>query len=387
VRPRLRRALLWTCLALGVGLVAASAWALFWTFYNPRVPLAAPVVVTRPAPAGDGEITVVLGGDFAPTDAASHLIEQHGWRYPYEATADLLQGADVAFANLEAPVTDSHDAFPLYKKYIYKVAPAALPAWQWLGLDVVSLAKNHVNDYRDRGVVDTVRHLDAAGIAHVGAGADETAARRPVIVDVGGTRIGFLAYLEESVEYNLYQRSYAVGDRVGAAKLDGRDLAEDVARLRPLVDVLVVSVHWGENYQPVTGEQEALARRMAALGVDVVAGHHPHDVQPVEIVGGTVVLYSLGNYAWGAPGRASLRIGLLARVRITPRHGDIPGRVAAVELVPIVTQNRIVRFQPRRLAAGEEGFLAPFLAGTRARGIQAAWDGEVVRVSVPARSR
>jgi poly-gamma-glutamate synthesis protein (capsule biosynthesis protein) len=348
------------------------------------VPLADPLVLSR-APSG-AEVTVVLGGDFAPTDAALPDIRERGYRYPYEATAGILRDADVAFANLEAPVTESTDEFPLYKKYVYRVEPAAVEAWKWLGLDVVSLANNHAGDYRDRGVVDTVRHLDAAALAHVGAGANETAARRPVIFDVGGTRIGFLAYLEDRAIYNLYLRAFAVGERVGCARFVRADVAEDVRRLRPLVDVLVVSVHWGENYAPVTTAQEEEGRWLADLGVDVVAGHHPHDVQPAEIRGGSVILYSLGNYAWGTPGWPHLRIGFLARLRVAPRAGDAPARLTAVELLPIATQNSLVRFQPRPIAEAEKDWLEPVLEATRRRGTTCTVGGTTVRIEPPART-
>jgi poly-gamma-glutamate synthesis protein (capsule biosynthesis protein) len=367
-------------IGLGAVLLAAGAWALFWTLYNPRVPLAEPVVVRRPAPAGD--ITVVLGGDFAPTDAAMPALREHGYRRPYEPTAAIVRSADVSFANLEAPVTDSDDPFPLYKKYIYKVDPIATEAWQWLGLDLVGLANNHVGDYRDRGVRDTLRHLDSAGIARVGAGASEAEARRPVVFDVGGTRIGFLAYLEDRVVYNLYFRTFAVAGRTGCARYLRADVEEDVRRLRPQVDVLIVTVHWGDNYSDVTAEQEEEARWLASLGVDVVAGHHAHDVQPVELRGRSVIFYSLGNYAWGTPGWPHLRVGLLARLHISPWRGRTGGRVERVELVPLATQNSIVNFQPRPLRPDELEWLDPFLAGSRARGTVLTLEGTTIRVDL-----
>jgi poly-gamma-glutamate synthesis protein (capsule biosynthesis protein) len=367
----------------GVLLLLVGGWALFWTLYNPAVALLEPVVVPRPT--SGREVVVVLGGDFAPTDAAMPMLRERGWRYPYEATAEILWSADVAFANLEAPVTESGDEFRLYKKYIYKVEPGAVEAWRWLGLDVVSLANNHMDDYRDRGVLDTVRFLDAGGITHVGAGADESAARRPVIFDVGGTRIGFLAYLEDRIGYNLYFRAYAVGERVGCARFVRADVEEDVRRLRPRVDVLIVSVHWGENYAGVTDDQLEDGRWLADLGVDVVAGHHAHDVQPLEVRGRSVIFYSLGNYAWGTPGWPQLRIGFLARLHVTPRIADAPGRLTAVELLPIVTQNGIVQFQPRPLRPEEREWLDPFLAGTRALGTGVTVEGTTVRVGYPGR--
>ena len=379
-RPPYRRRLV-ALGALTALLCAAGGWVLFEALYDPRVPLAPPSVVHRPR-AGD-EITVVFGGDFAPTDAAMPLIREHGWRYPYEATAALLREADVSLLNLEAPVTESDDRFPLYKKYIYKVEPAALATWQWLGLDAVALANNHVGDYRDRGLQETVQYLDAAGIAHAGAGMDETAARRPLIFDVDGTRIGYLAYLEDHPGYRMYLRSFATGGGAGCARLTRADVAEDVRRLRPLVDVLVVGVHWGENYRDVTPDQQRTGHWLAGLGVDVVAGHHAHDIQPLEVHGRTLILYSLGNYAWGTPGWPQLRVGFLARLHITPRWGPAAGRIRAVELLPLATQNAIVRFQPRPIRPDERAWLDGFLEGSRARGVKVELEGTTVRVEFP----
>lgn len=370
---RVRLGLLWTAIVLGTIFLVAGSWALFWTVYNPRVPLAEPRIVSR-TPRGD-EVTVILGGDFAPADAAMPFIRSHGYRYPYLGTAEILRSADVSFANLESPVTSSKQRFPLPRKYFYRVEPAAIAAWQWLGIDLVSVANNHMRDYRTRGFLDTLRNLDAAGIAHVGGGATETEARRPVIFDVGGTRIGFLGYLKKSPIYNLYLRLFAVGDRPGCAQLNREDVSEDIERLRPLVDLLIVSVHWGKNYAPVDARQEELGRWLADLGVDVVAGHHAHDVQAVETRGKSVILYSLGNYAWGAPGRPDFRIGLLARLRIRPARDGVPAEISSVELIPIATQNRIVRFQPRPIQQSETDWLGPLIDASAALGTKLRVEG------------
>ncbi len=380
-RSPLLRVLRWVGLGFAALILLFFAWALFWTFYNPTVDQAEPLIVVR-TPNRPDEITVVLGGDFAPTDVSLKIIRRRGYRYPYLRTARILRQADVSFLNLESPVTTWSHQFPLYKKYLYRVHPHATEAWQWLGLDLVSLANNHMVDYRQRGLTDTVRHLDRASIAHVGAGKNETAARRPVIFKVGSTRIGFLAYLESRIFWNLYLRTYAVGDRVGCARFERSDVARDIKRLRPLVDVLIVSVHWGDNYVGISSAQKSAGRWLTSLGVDVVAGHHSHDVQGVEVRGRRVILYSLGNYAWGTPGRRHMRIGLLARLRIAPRQGKQPGRLRSVELLPIVTQNRIVRFQPRRLRHKELPWLDKLLKPSRKMGTQLTVEGTTVHVGL-----
>ncbi|MCC7539293.1 MAG: CapA family protein [Deltaproteobacteria bacterium] len=380
-RPR-RRALRSVLVVLGTVLAAIGVGALVKTLWNPSVSLLPPRVERR-VPTGS-VVTVVLGGDFAPTDAAMPIIRRRGYRYPYLATASIFREADVAFANLESPVTESTDAFWPWKDYIYRVEPEAIEAWQWLGLDVVSLANNHIIDYRARGVHDTLEHLRGARLAQIGAGRDEAEARRPVIFDVGGTKIGLLAYLEHRAAFDLYLDTFAVGGDAGCAQLNRADVEEDVRRLRPLVDVLVVSVHWGDNYAPLNGTQEHYGRVLAELGVDVVAGHHPHIAHPVEWIGRTLVLYSLGNYAWGTPGSNDLKFGLIARLAIRPRRGGRRGAIEAVDLLPIATQNREIHFQPRPLRHDEMTWLDPLIADSRARGTELTRVGNQLRVELPA---
>lgn len=368
------------CLAAVMGTATFVAVLLF---YNPDVDLGPPRVVHRPG--HPGPITVVMGGDTAPTDAAMPLLEQHGYRYPYLATQSLLRDADIAFLNLEAPVTLSDEPTLLPKKYIYKIHPQALEAWQWLGVDVMSLANNHMADYRMDGVLDTVQYLDAAGIGRVGGGTTEADARTPMIFDVGGTRIGFLAYQENRLDLSVWYRSFAVGPSPGCARFIREHVEKDVRRLRPLVDILVVSVHWGDNYKDVSYQQEDAGRWLADLGVDVVAGHHAHDVQSFETRGRSLILYSLGNYAFGTIGRDTLRVGFLARLSIQPRTPEESARITDVELLPLLTQNRMVNYQPRPLRPEESGFLDKVLAASAARGTRTTFDGTVVRVEMPER--
>jgi poly-gamma-glutamate synthesis protein (capsule biosynthesis protein) len=376
-----RRLLRGLGITVGAGVALILVWALFWTLYNPRVPLAAPLHVSRSA---RGEVvTVLLGGDTAPQHDAMPGIRAHGYGWPYRPTAGLFRAADVTFLNVEAPVTDTADALPRYTRYRHRVRPAAAAAWAELGLTVAGLANNHLVDRATTGLLDTVRHLEAAGIAPVGCGANEAAARRPVIVDVGGTRIGFLAYLEDGLFNNLWLRIFAVGRRPGCARLLRSDVTEDVRRLRPQVDVLVVSVHWGRNYTPLTASQKRLGRWISDLGVDVVAGHGPHHAYGVERRGRRVILYSLGNYALGAFGSPALRVGLLARLEVRSRRGDAPGRLSGVELIPLATQNRIVGFQPRPLGSGELGWVTPLLEESRGHATPVEVVGTRLRIPLP----
>ena len=208
---------------------------------------------------------------------------------------------------------------------------------------MVSLANNHVADFGTKGVLDTMASLDAAGVAHCGAGRSDTAARRPAIVQVNGLRIGFLSVMQR---YDMYvaEDVYAHRGNPGPARLRISRLRPDIEALRPEVDLCVVLVHWGRNYRDTTPLQQRLAEQITAAGADLVVGHHPHVAQPVEMRNGVPVLYSLGNAAFGTKGRfggVHPPYGLVAVVDVEPH------RVLQLTLHPILVDNTVVNYQPR----------------------------------------
>lgn len=327
-------------------LVALGHLLLLW-LWNPRVSVPAPrqAALTweaeldrRPA----SEVTVLLGGDTAPTDAATPLLLQNGYEYPFARTLDLLRGAHLAVVNLEAPVTTSERAFALFKNYTYKINPRAVQALRWAGVDAVSLGNNHTLDFGLQGLTDTLKHLRRGGIVPFGAGHSASDARRGVVFNVKGTRVGLLSYLEDSLMHSVYVRSFAWGGNPGVARMEAPNLRQDLARLRREADVVIVMVHWGRSYTGVTAIQRLYGRLMVDWGADVVVGHHPHIHHPVGLHRGRPILYSLGNYAFGTPGQDWFRHGMLARLVLRQR------RVRRVELIPLLVQNREVLFQPDR---------------------------------------
>jgi poly-gamma-glutamate capsule biosynthesis protein CapA/YwtB (metallophosphatase superfamily) len=286
-------------------------------------------------------------GDTMLGGAAQHVVEQHGYGCPLDDIRPLWSDADLVVANHEAPLTRQPKrmvkADTGRARYWYKADPESAHALKAYGVDVVSLANNHVGDFGPDGVLDSMAALDSAGIAHCGAGATDTAARRPVMVDVGGLRIGFLSVMQRYEMY-LADGLYARRGNPGPARLRVSRLGPDIRALREEVDLCVVLVHWGRNYRPVTSLQRRLARMMRAAGADLVVGHHPHIAQHVEVVAGVPVFYSLGNAAFGTVGRFGADhppYGLVGVVDVQ-RH-----RVVGVDVRPMLVDNQRVRFRPR----------------------------------------
>jgi GNAT superfamily N-acetyltransferase len=290
--------------------------------------------------------TIAFLGDTLLGGAAQPFLDEYGHAYALRRIQHLWAGADLVVANHEGPLT--HRTSPGAKldtgrkRYWYRADPESARTLADSGVGVVSLANNHVTDFGPEGLADTLTALDDAGIRHCGAGPDARAARRPVVVEVGGMRVGLLSLMQRYQMY-LEERMYATPERPGVALLRPSRLAKDIGRLRDRVDLCVVLVHWGRNYKPLTELQQRLAVQMVAAGADLIVGHHPHVPHPVDSIGGVPVLYSLGNGPFGSPGRyhsGRPPYGLIARVDVEPH------RVVDLDIDCIHVDNSVVHFQP-----------------------------------------
>jgi poly-gamma-glutamate synthesis protein (capsule biosynthesis protein) len=351
-----------TVAALVAALIAfVLGWAAIVGSWHPRKSALAgaePLVVTR-APSTPGQATLMFAGDTALADLALTAIAAHGWLYPFGSTIDLVRGADVAIANHEAPISDGGTPSPLWKGWVYRAPAASARALADAGFDVLLLANNHMLDDGFDGLADTLDNAARAGLATIGAGRDEAEARRGVVVDVGGLRVGLLAYCERQLLWDVYVDQFARAHRAGVAMAAEPDLARDVARLRARADLVVVSFHVGENYEPPTRAARRWSERAIDAGADLVVDHHPHVAHPIAIYRGRPIVLSVGNYAFGTQGRFSgravadvLEVGLLAFAHARRCAGG-GAAFDRLELVPMAVHNDRVRFRPEPLAGAE----------------------------------
>ena len=337
-------------------------WALVVWTWHPRRDLeaAAPPATLQRTPSTPGEATLLFAGDTAEIDFALPTVEVLGLLYPFGSTIDLVRRADLAVANHEAPLTDGGTPTPLYKKYVYRAPPASARALADAGFDVLALANNHSTDAGFDGLADTIAVAGRAGLATIGAGGDAASARRGLIADLGGIRVGLVAYCERQLLFDVYIDLFARAHRAGVAMLAEPDLARDIARLRAAgAELVVVNLHVGDNYAPPTRAARRWAERAIDDGADLVIGHHPHVAHPIAMYRGRAIALSLGNYAFGTPGRFyrqsdpdMLDLGLLAlaHARRCAAGGAAFDRL---ELVPLAVHNERVRYRPEPLVDAE----------------------------------
>lgn len=213
-------------------------------------------------------------------------------RHPFQLIAPTLREADIAFANLETPLSD--DA---RWSGAFRTPSVFADGLRWAGLDVVSTANNHALDAEGDGLVDTREALWQAGIGAVGTGHDLEDARRPFVIERNGLKIGFLGY---AIAVNDGSSAFAQPDRSGVAPLDPFIIKEDIRALRDQVDYVVLSFHWAiENSQDTHPMAREFAHEMIDTGADIILGHHPHVPRGVEVYNGKAIFYSLGNFIFG----------------------------------------------------------------------------------------
>jgi poly-gamma-glutamate capsule biosynthesis protein CapA/YwtB (metallophosphatase superfamily) len=222
----------------------------------------------------------------------------------FQRVKDVTTKADLFVVNLECPFTERGEKIP--KNFNFRARPELSAALAAGGVDVASLANNHLLDYGPEGLFDTLSTLETLGIAHFGAGRTLTAARAPAIVERKGQRFAFLGYFFLGDRNIEPKQVIATADQPGVAG-DFSDLAAvkamveaDVRAARRQADHVIPFFHWGREgaTQPEPYQVE-LAHAAIDAGAAAVVGSHPHVLQGVELYRDRPIAYSLGNFVFG----------------------------------------------------------------------------------------
>ncbi len=227
-------------------------------------------------------------------------IDRKGSAYIIEQVAAKLKQADITFGNLECPLSTVGPHAPR-EHLIFRADPETVQVLVLGGFDIVSLANNHTLNAGRAGLLQTLQHLEEAGIAYVGAAKEKSEGSRPTFIEANGLNIGFLAY----TDLNFAHGSYSKVDK------DLSNIESQIVAAKNNCDLLAVSYHWGTEYhRHPSARQIQVAHTSIDAGADVVLGHHPHVLAGVEIYKQRPILYSMGNFIFDQRAGERMESGL-----------------------------------------------------------------------------
>lgn len=237
--------------------------------------------------------TLVFVGDIMLSRKIGEIMAARSdWQYPFREIKNFLAEADLSIGNLEGPI--SSRGAKVGSVYSFRADPRAVAGLTGAGFDVLSLANNHIWDYGRDAFSETLQILEAAGIDYIGGGIDAAEAHRPLIREVKGTKVAFLAYTD-LVPVGITREN----SKPAVAFLALDQIIPDIEKAKALADITVVVFHWGEEYETKQNQwQETIAHAVIDAGANLVVGHHPHVVQAVEEYHGGHIAYSLGNFVF-----------------------------------------------------------------------------------------
>ncbi|WP_251550620.1 CapA family protein [Neobacillus muris] len=269
------------------------------------------------------KITVGAIGDIlihSPVYQDAFNGSQYEFDQMFSNVKSLLEKPDLLTANLESTLGGIElglSGYPTFNSP-HEVADALVHS----GVDIVSTANNHTLDKGEKGILSEIAYLESIGLPHVGSFQNEQDRHKLRVIEKNGIKLAFLSYT-----YGTNGIPVPKGKDYLVNLIDRKKMKEEIHRAKEASDAVVMSIHWGNEYQRFPNqEQKDLARFLANEGVDILFGSHPHVLQPmqwIERADGrkTFVIYSLGNFISAQYGDYK-DIGGLATVEITKRVSE-----------------------------------------------------------------
>lgn len=249
-------------------------------------------------------ISLIAVGDVMLDRGVLSEIKKKGVDYPFTKINNFLD-ADINLCNLEFVISDQGQ--PKSKKFTFRVTPNLAKGLENSGFNLFGLVNNHTMDYGEAALKDTINFIKGLGANYIGE-------NHYYIFEKQGLKVGFIGV-----------------DFIGAVNIP--EVEKNIETLKTKTDFIILSAHWGDEFFPLpTKKQIQLGHKFIDLGVDLVIGHHPHVIQPVEYYNGGYIFYSLGNFIFDQM-NVEAREGLMLKADIG-RSG-----IQHLSLIPIVIKN------------------------------------------------
>jgi poly-gamma-glutamate capsule biosynthesis protein CapA/YwtB (metallophosphatase superfamily) len=260
-------------------------------------------------------VELFAAGDIMLDRSVGEAAWRNGMSWILAGFRAQISSADIAFANLESPISEK--AAKLEKPISFRAPAGAAKMLSEAGFDIVSLANNHAVDCGRDGLVETMDFLKKSRIRWCGAGKNRDSAEGASVLRSRGLRVAFVAFCE-------FPEGSKKRDSVPTIALaEPGTVGRCIRKARERADVVVASFHWGEEYARGPSEsQRELAREAVEAGASLILGHHPHVIQGLETIpagraGGrpALVAWSLGNFVFDQNGPRTSS-GMALKIRL-----------------------------------------------------------------------
>jgi len=299
---------------------------------------------------GDGSFEMAVVGDIMPGRRMVSLIEEKGIDYIFQDVAPVLKECPIVFGNLETPLVYENTEKDLKKngkKSVYMMTEEkAADGIKNAGFNILSLANNHSLDYGQNGINQTMEILKARGINFNGVKkGDLSKPNEPTVIEVNGTKVGFLCYSEVSPwKFQATQTKY------GTMPAIFKEMKRDIKYARPKVDILVIYLHWGKEGKRVQRFQKVNAKKILDFGADLLISSHTHLFQDIEMYKNKYIFYGLGNFVFDMQDDAT-KASAIIKLKIRDK------KIADAKIIPVSIED----YRPILLNDGKK--VTDFLLG------------------------
>jgi len=274
-------------------------------------------------------VLVAVGDIMLSRMVARRIKENQDQKYPFLEVSDLIGQADIAFGNLECPITPGRN-INLFEM-VFRADPESVNGLKYAGFDILSLANNHIFNFGQEGLTDTFSYLEKANIDYIGAGKNKQEAHNFKMLEVNGIKFAFLAYADSIFSYTFSQTEES---QPSIALMDVVQMKKDIFSIKNQADFIIVSMHSGIEYvsQP-NAKQIEFAHAAVDTGADLVIGHHPHVVQKMEQYKGGYIFYSLGNFIFDQMWSRETRESVIAKIVFGENN------IQEIDFIPILIED------------------------------------------------
>lgn len=281
-------------------------------------------------------LRLALTGDVMLGRLVNQAIAARGFVYPWGDLLPLVRDADLLLINLECAITQERERWHAggqYKAFYFRADPHAVGVLTVADVACATLANNHIGDFGITGLLETIQRLDAAGIAHAGAGAELATARAPARLRADGWRVAVVAFADHPDAWAATATTPGLNyTPISTAPADFAPVESVIRAARNDADLVIFSIHWGPNFRPrPPAAFQEFAHQVIDAGADLFWGHSAHIVQGIEFWQGRPILYDTGDFIDDYAVDAEFRNDLSALFLVQ----FMPGAGARVALVPV----------------------------------------------------